>query len=482
MKLRGVSSAALQWAAMVKPAHIAIVGAGFSGSLTAIHLLRLDPDCQITLFDRSGDFGPGLAYSTPSPVHFLNVPAGNMSAFADEPSHFLRWAQARDPSVGTGSFVPRGVYGAYLRELLQVAGERSGGRLRCVQGSPVALQDDHAGLRLTLDRNEHLIADRLVLACGNSEPCAPNVADARILGHPGYIANPWAHKALDNIKPDEPVLILGTGLTMVDVVMSLQARDHAGRIMALSRHGLLPRPHRSPSRPPAHKDAPLQLRTTGDGAWDGSAKHLLQILRQAVRENAGKGTDWRDVITSIRSMTPGIWRRMNERERSRFLFRLRSYWDVVRHRAAPESAAAVADMIAARQLVVRAGRLLDLRSAGAQISAAFRPRGSANVQTQRVSRVINCMGPDSDMRRSQDPLLKSALAAGLISPDVLGLGLEVAEDGRALQNGGLPHERVFVVGPMRRGQAWEATAVPELRVQAAQTATDILKRAATARA
>lgn len=449
---------------------IAIIGSGFSGTLTAVQLARRHAQrlSRIVILDRSGAFGPGLAYATPSPVHYLNVPAGNMSALDDDPAHFLRWAQARDPAVHTGSFVPRGVYGQYLRELLAQASEAHPGLIqtRADAATAVRLQTGDRVL-VSTSSGRPLIVDRVALCVGNCpSPSVPGL-EPDVRHHAGYIANPWAPSAIASILPDEPVLIVGTGLSMMDVAMQLHAQRHAGRIFALSRHGLLSRAHRSPSRPPAHGHPPEALAT-----WDGSARALLRTLRQAVREHAAHSADWRDVIGSLRSITPGLWQRLTEAERARFLSRLRSYWDVIRHRAAPETAAQIADLIASRQLVVRAGRLArvglstDGAGAGRLLEASFVPRGSEIVQTLRVARVINCLGPQTDARRVDDPLLTQLLAQGIACVDQLGLGLEMTDAHALIDARGHPVNQVFAVGPCRRAQHWEATAVPELKKQA----------------
>lgn len=473
----------------MNPAHsgqsvptIVVIGSGFSGTMTTVHLLRSSATARVILIERSGRFGPGLAYSTPSPVHFLNVPAGNMSAFDDDPGHFLDWARRRDPSLTGGSFLPRGWYGEYLQSVL--AAERlrpaNAHRLREITGRALAVESAPDGVTVSVETSGHLErihADRVVLAAGNALPAHPGPSDdaaafSRVLNSPAYIHNPWDAAAMDSIRADEPLLILGTGLTMMDVVMALSARDHTGKILALSRRGLLSRPHRSPSRPPTHRDPPAGLRP--GGTWNGSIRMLVRLLRQAVRESAGRGTDWRDVVSSIRSITPDLWQRLDRTERERFLSRVRPYWDIVRHRAAPETAAAVSDLIASRRLSVRAGRLLRLAAAESGVEATFRPRGSSLPQSIRVARIINCMGPDTDVRRSTDPLLRQLLESGQIVPDVHALGLHTARDGWSIGSDGRPSARLLVAGPMRRSAVWENTAVPELRKEAAAIARSAL--------
>lgn len=474
---------------------IAVIGAGFSGTLTAIHLARLSVQSgtavRVLLFNRTPSFGPGLAYSTDSPVHYLNVPAGNMSAFDDDPGHFLKWAQIHQPvgesstqaPIVSGSFVPRGVYGQYLRELLQTAQREHPGIIETLPVAVASLRTDaQSRVTITTADGRTFSANGAVLALGNALPPNPPHLDPALFRHPGYIASPWKNDAVRAILPDEPVFIVGTGLTMVDVVMQLHTQGHAGRIIALSRHGLLPRAHRSPSRAPAHREPPTDLKVAGK--WNGDTRSLLRIIRQAVRDHAAKGAggaglggDWRDVITSLRPITAHLWRSMPHGERERFLSRLRSFWEVVRHRAAPESAAVIADLIAARQLTVRAGRCTGFGPCASNprlIDAAFRPRGSANVQTLRVARVINCMGPQTDIDRIDDPLVAQMRADGLIARDPFGTGIECADSGAVINARGVPAESIFLIGPSRKSQTWENTAVPELKKQAAQVASAVI--------
>ena len=494
------------------PTTFAIIGAGFSGTLTAIHLARLcakgsdgGKGTRIILLDRSGRFGPGLAYSTDSPVHYLNVPAGNMSAFEDEPGHFLAWAQAHQAArpgafptptppptqpIVTGSFVPRGVYGEYLSELLETAQREQPGMIETIGAGAAAVriaadgESGRSGAEISTTDGRTIRADRVVLAFGNALPAHPPHLSPELCGgaHAGYIASPWNTKAIAQIRPDEPVFIVGTGLTMVDIVMQLHAQGHAGHIIALSRRGLLPRAHRSPSRPPTHRDPPAELKI--GGVWKGDTRSLLRIIRAAVREHAarsagggGVGGDWRDVITSLRPITAHLWKTMSASERERFLVRLRSFWEVVRHRAAPESAAMIADLIAARQLTIRAGRCMGFAANGQNprlIDVRFRPRGSGNVQMMRVGRVINAMGPQTDIEAIDDPLIRQLRTDGLITRDAFGTGIECADSGAVIGAGGEPSTALFAIGPMRKSQTWENTAVPELKKQAAQVAAAVV--------
>lgn len=462
---------------------IAIIGGGFSGTMTALNILRFEHRARpsVVLFERAAaGAGPGLAYGTRSAAHSLNVPAGNMSAWDQDPQHFLSWLQLRYPATTGGSFVPRAWYGDYLREQVEHARARMGAQFEIRQTSVRAVRKRGGGFVVEADGQDPLAVDRVVLALGNfAPPRIPGVAaGSPVLSHVGYLGHPWQNGGapLVDIKPDEPVMLLGTGLTMMDVVMTLHERGHAGRMIALSRHGLLSRPHRSPARPPSHRPPPAALAT-----WDGKARSLVRILRQAVREHAARGghggTDWRDVVASLRPVTGDLWKKLDDRERARFLSRLRSYWEIVRHRAAPETAATVADLIAARQLVVRAGHVQSVRVATDTprlMEVTFRPRHSENPQTVRVARLINCLGPQTDVTRIDDPLVRQLLADGLITADPHGQGIEVNHEGTPIGGDGQPLHGVSLIGPLRKGQSWENTAVPELRKQATDVARRVL--------
>ncbi|MBL8763468.1 MAG: FAD/NAD(P)-binding protein [Phycisphaerae bacterium] len=444
---------------------ITIIGAGFSGTLTAVHLVRARSDIRVTLVERSGRFGPGLAYSTPDPSHLLNVPAGNMSAFDDQPSHFLDWARSADPSIHTGSFVRRSLYGEYIRSVLDAARSAHPDRIRLCHDEALRGRWDNGSWHVELRSGEALTSAALVLALGNTPPQPPPGADVRVFGHAGYVSNPWNVERLRAIDAGASVLLIGAGLTMVDAVLTLRDRGHTGPMTAISRHGVAPRTHRSPSKPPVGRRPPEAL-----DRWDGSALGMLRILRAAVADGAAAGADWREAVNSIRTITPQLWSRMAETERSRFLRRLRSYWEVVRHRAAPEIGALIADLMAARRLKIRPARLESLAPAGAKLEARFRPRGSEQVQRMIVDAAINCLGPDTDLSRSADPLTRQLLDSGIVRTDALRLGLLADPEGRPLGADGRPVPGMIIVGPWRRAQHWEATAVPELRKQTLRAA------------
>ena len=441
---------------------VAIVGAGFTGTLLALHLLRhCPPPTRVVLIERSARFGGGQAYSRGNASHLLNVPAGRMSAFHDRPLDFLEWLRAQPPgSHGTGPstpgcFVSRRSYGAYVRDLLKRELRRPGlgNRLTLVRGEASALTAGADLLELTLDRDRSVRAAIVVLAVGNLAPEPPPLAEPGFYDGALYRPDPWAPGALDGLDPDAPVLLIGTGLTMVDMVVSLLDRGHRGTIHALSRRGLLPQRHASP--PGAAVEPP---------ALPTRLVPLLRAVRLAARRAGPQG--WHGVIDGLRPFTVDLWQALSPQDRLRFLRHLRRWWDVHRHRMAPAVAGRVDEARAGGQLVVHAGwlrELVELDEGGAQ--ATYLARGDGRPQQVRAARVINCAGPGADYERVRHPLLRSLLRDGLVRPDPLRLGLDVTGSCATLGRDGAISRRLFAAGPVTRGAFWEITAVPDIRRQ-----------------
>ena len=447
---------------------IAIIGAGFSGTLLALHLLqRCPPDTRVVLIERNARFGRGPAYASGNASHLLNVPAAKMSAFQQRPLDFLHWLQALPPEesccLGSGpaSFVPRRMFGRYMRHLLNLEMKvpERGDQLVLVRGDVTDITPDGAGLTLTLDRNRTIQAERAVLAIGNFPPAPPPVADPTFYDSPAYKADPWGPDTLEGLDPDLPVLLIGTGLTTIDSVVSLLDQGHRGPITALSRRGLLP--HR-------HAAATPGTAMPQTDAFPTRLNALARSLRQAAARQAASGAGWHAVIDELRPITTELWQAMTFRDRQRFLRHLRPWWDIHRHRIPGIVADRIAAARASGQLRIRAGRIrgyLQEHPCG-PVTVSFRPRFQDRLERVTVGRVINCAGPDADYGRIRDPLVRSLLDRGLVRADPLCLGLDVTAHCALLAQDGSISRRLFAVGPVTKGTFWEMTAVPDIRQQA----------------
>jgi uncharacterized NAD(P)/FAD-binding protein YdhS len=450
---------------------ITVIGAGFSGTLLSLHLLRRCPwTTRVVLIERGGQFGRGQAYATGNASHLLNVPAGRMSAFHDQPDSFLDWLYALPAAARDGidpvpqAFAPRRLYGAYVRDLLKQEWRRERRRLRLIRGEVTEIDRSGPALRLLVDRGREVVSDLAVLAIGNFPPAPPSVADPAFYDTPFYRPDPWSPDALADLDPSSPVLLVGTGLTMVDVVISLLDQGHTGPIHALSRRGLLPRRHGGGPLPAAEAVPELPSR----------AGTLLHFLRRETRRAMAAGASWQPVVDGLRPFTQDVWQAMPQEDRLRFLRHLRPWWEVHRHRMAGPVAERIEAAQASGLLQIRAGRIQDYTmTADDMVQVRFRPRGEAGLAALRVARVINCSGPGADYDRITHPLVRSLLHEGTARPDPLRLGLDVTATCALLNRDGGISRRVFAVGPVTKGAFWEMTAVPDIRRQCEVLATHL---------
>lgn len=412
---------------MSRPTAI-VIGGGFTGAMQAVQLLRAGA-ARVTLIERSGRPGRGVAYGTDRPEHLLNVPAARMSAFPDDPDHFARWF-ARFGGA-PDDFAPRRLYGDYVEEIVAAAPEG----LEIVRGEVVAVEKAGAGERVLLASGETVEADAAILALGNLP--APE--------------SPWAADPAAGLGPEDSVLLIGTGLTAVDVALTLDANGFGGRILALSRRGLKPRAHAAGVAPAEPATATLDSRG-------------VKALR---RQAAAIG--WRAAVDGLRPVTSDIWRAASLEQRSRFLRHLRPWWDVHRHRIAPQIAERIEAMEAEGRLTFAAGRVVGQEDG----LVHWRPRGSDDIQAFAGTRIFNCTGPALDIERAGDPLLDRLLDAGRIRPDPLRIGIDVDAECRVVGNEGTASDSLYAVGPQTRGLWWEIVAVPDIRVQVERLARQI---------
>lgn len=440
---------------------IAIIGAGFTGCLLAVQLLRRSAGAaEVILVERGGPAGRGMAYGTPHPAHLLNVRAANMSAFPDMPEDFQRWAQAH--GAGDDPYLPRRFYGDYVGETLAAAGRDFPGGLTMLADGVTGLDRDEGGVTLRLASGRTERADIVAVCTGNAQPSAP----IPLPEAPGRILVGPEDACLPSILPDETVLILGTGLTMIDIAAGLAAQNHQGPVLALSRRGLLARPHLDV----ANKAAAL----AADAFVGLPALALLRRVRALCREAEAAGGDWRAVIDGLRPFTQRLWRAWDATEAGRFLRHLRPWWDVHRHRVAPAIGNRVGAMMASGQLQVLAGRLLAVEAAEDGLVATLRRRGAQAEERRPACRLVLASGPEADPARTGDPFLRSLLSSGAARPDRLNLGLDVDADGRLIGHDGVPSPRLYALGPPTRGAFWEITAVPDIRRQCAEVAARML--------
>ena len=423
---------------------VAVIGGGFSGTLLTVNLVRHDGPAA-TIFERGPLPGRGLAYATASRVHLLNVRAANMSALPDDPGHFEQWAR-QNCAADRSSFVARADYGRYLDALLGAATAEAPNRLALARDEVLAIVREGAGYRLQLGSGATALARRVVLATGNLPARTPGRIDAATLGE-RYAADPWRADLEAGHDPDAPVALIGSGLTAIDVTLRLVEAGQRAPIVAISRRGLLPRVHGPPEPVPTLAEPPAP-----------EVRAILRHLRQAHRT-----IGWRAAIDQLRPHTQLLWRKMPPAEKRRFLRHARSWWDVHRHRMAPEVAARLEALQALGRFRAVAGRIVAADRTGDKVELVLQRRDGL-AERVTASRLINCTGP-GDILGSDEALVRCLLQSGMARPDPLGMGLDTDADGRVIDRDGRAAPDLFAVGPLTRGSFWEITAVPDIRRQ-----------------
>lgn len=441
---------------------VAIIGGGFSGAAVAWHLLRLRPGLErVVIIEPRAELGRGLAYSAADPSHRINVPATRMSLIPDQPTHFNDWLEASgaldaDPAARRSegrNFPARAVFGTYVAEQLAALGPR----VRHIVAAAEAVEAHGDVYRIRTSEGTAVEADLVVLAVAHAPPSPPTALARALAGHPRFLPDPWKAGALEALRPDDRVLIVGTGLTMADLVATLDRRGHRGEIVALSRRGLRSRGH------PAVQHEPY-----GDFATDPArtAGALVKRIRAAVAEAVAEGKSWHCVLDQVRLQGSTIWNALPLHERARLLRHLRPFWDVHRFRIAPQVEEVLDQKIAAGTLRLRAASLRGVErqgdAEGDAIVVSFRDRRTGTVTRETFDAVLTATGPAHGRVFADNPVLAALERAGLARPDPLRLGIEVTADGRAIGRDGVPTQDLYVAGPLARGTVGELMGLPDV--------------------
>ncbi|MFE6101433.1 FAD/NAD(P)-binding protein [Streptomyces laurentii] len=472
---------------------VAVVGAGAAGALVALQLcgtaVRRRSALDLVLIDPAPEAGRGIAYATTDPRHLLNVPAGHMSCHPDDPGHFLRWLRGHGASEASAAdFVARHRYGSYLADTLGRAIVEAHGTVtvRRLRTRATGLRWRGPTARLELADGGTVDADGVVLATGPNPSSVTGWAAPALRASDRLIVDPWAPGALDPLLAEgrtDDVLLVGTGLTAVDVALRL---GRPGRtVHALSRGGRLPQPHALTPLPAVACPEDLHgLPLTGLRA--GIRRHISQVLRTH--------GDWRPAFDGLRPLTARLWGALSVEERAAFLEQDSSLWNVHRHRMPPATAEAVARMCRMRRLWPYAGRITAVRTGPdtrvgpdarvgrvgrfGPVTVTVALAGDGGTRELSVGWVVNCTGPDPLLRDAADPLWRGLLDTGGAVPGPLGMGV-ATDEGRLRDAGGRAVRPLWTLGAPRRGELWETTAVPEIRVQAEAVATAVLDHLAT---
>jgi uncharacterized NAD(P)/FAD-binding protein YdhS len=454
----------------------AIIGGGFCGMMTALHLAeKAAGPITIHIINEGYPFGRGVAYNTRSNALLLNVPVARMSAFPDQPEDFLNWLAKKEPfsnidrEILGKMYVPRHEYGEYLGHTWKSAQAKlkPGVKINLVNGRAVDVIPNGDAHEIVLANGEKLTASYVVLATGNEKPSDPAIKNTEFFKSPDYFKNSWDERVAKDL-PEGNVLIIGNGLTMVDTTLELLNNGCHGTIYSLSPNGFTILPHRHNglvyTKLREELKEPYELNT------------LFRLFRKHIDFVRQFGLSAEPVVDSIRDISQKIWIGMSIVEKKRFMMHLRHLWGLARHRLPLHIHDHIKDMKRKGKLVVFKGRLRDIVQDGNAIRVEFYNRTEKETQFITVSRVINCTGPLTDITKSPNELLRNLVQKGIIRPDELKLGVDTNLQGAVIDRSGATSESIFTLGGNLRGLLWETTAVPELRVQAEKLAEHILEK------
>ncbi|WP_282397850.1 FAD/NAD(P)-binding protein [Pseudomonas sp. PS01298] len=450
----------------IRNADVLIIGGGLSGTMLAVQLLRLPGQRRILVIEPRAELGRGEAYSAVELGHTLNGNAARMSVDPDNADDLTQWLtdyiaaggwpeSAEQPVPVSELFPPRGLFGVYAQQRLAEAKALSASTVEHVRGEVVDLQVSADSTLLTLDNGQQLRGARAVLATGMFP--AARTPQTESSGVNAAAVDPWDVQAMTQIDPQAPVLIIGSGLTMVDAVVSLEQAGHRGPIEIFSRHGLLPHARR---QPPSWEDFL---------AADHSLRSPLQLLREVRRQcrlALAQGIDWQAPLDTVRAHIGRLWSQASEREKRQFVRHVRPWWESHHHRSPPLSAQLVARLREEGRLRIRAASFKGLEPGGEGVTIRLRPRGEQVIRQVSGAALINSSGIEYDWRRVARPLPRQLLERGLIQPGPLALGIAADASGAVLDAEGNVSQRLFAMGPPLRGMWWESTAVTDVAIQA----------------
>lgn len=445
-------------------ADVAVIGSGFSAVALSLNLVDMLPaTARVCLVGATHKRGRGIAYATNADCLLLNVPAARMSLFADRPNHFVDWLAGNGKPAAGSDFVPRRLYGCYLGDNLDAALKRTANRaaLTLVDAEACSAEAVRSGgLTFLLSDGTQLEADLAALCTGVGTARLPLHADQLPSDvEPFIVHDPWAENWLERLPRNGEILLVGTGLTMIDQCLLLKQRGFRGKIHAVSRHALLPQAHLTQRTDPT---APVLKPGRGE----------VSEMLAALRARADAAPDWRAVMDGLRPVTREIWAGWSPGQQARFLRHAATFWNVHRHRMAPNVAGEIETLQKSGQLRCHKGQLEAVRQVAGRIEARIKTLNGLTLSTDLV---VNCTGFDRCTVKAS-PLMESLAAKSLVRPAPVGPGIDVDESSAVVAACGDGRSSLYAMGPLTAGRYWEITAVPDIRVQALSVAESISTR------
>ena len=442
---------------------VIIIGGGLSGSLLAMQLARSPGGSEVVLIEKNPEFlGRGVAYQYDFTHQPLNVVAGGMSLFPDKPLDFVKWLEANHfrynhliDQVSPEAFIPRKIFGDYVLENLEKIQQEVSERLQIRIDEAISIMDFGKRKTVVFASGNALHADHVILALGNFPPADLFATHNPVQNDPRYFASPWSDRVYSDIKGDEDILLVGSGLTAVDIVLGLIVRKFRGKVTMLSRRGVFPLPHDL-----THQAISITV------PENYSPRKMLLWVRYLMRKNPE--VPWSVIIDGLRPYTQKIWLQWIVSDKQYFLKKIRPYWEIARHRIPSASSERLNNMMEKGQLVLKKGTIEEASVSSNGIEMLYRSESGLNSQV--FQKVINCTGPESNYRKVRFPIIVDLIARGKVKIDELGLGIKCTPEGSIINDQGEVEQGIWCIGPMRKAVLWETTALRELREQSSALA------------
>ncbi len=457
---------------MNKEYDLVIVGGGAAGLILLANTFeKATSPLSIALINTGYPTGKGIAYSTKNSNHLLNVRVSRMSAFASDTNHFTNWilskreySEYHHENLGE-RFVARKIYGEYLEDLYQslLKSENKNIRFDLIIDEVIDIKKTDNEFDIKLKNHESIDGKKVVLCTGNQPPISlPGISNLKSSNK--VFINPWDERAVENINPDQPVFIVGAGLTMVDTVISIIDQGFKNKIIVVSKHGAIPMAH-----PVTRVSVPHPEKAPASDIHE-----IYSELKSKIR-SAIDHTEWHEpVLEAVRPFTQKIWQELPIEQKNRFLRHINHRWAKLRHRLPHEVHDFIQLLIDSNQIELYAGKLEDVQDNGTDLTIRFFDKLTESSSTIKAQRIINCIGPEGDFHKVENPLLKNMLASGMIAKDPLSLGFNATGNGEIINKDGEIVPNLFTIGSGLRGILWESTAIPEIRVQAHEMANKVL--------
>lgn len=437
---------------------IAIIGGGISGSLTVLQIIKQSKKpLTIFWFDTQNKFCKGYAYNTFDEGHLLNVRANNMSVFPDEPSHFVNWLGVHHPKYSSKDFVSRKLFGDYVLHTFESLKD-SNPLITLYQIAEEVKSINKPNDFFEIKTHQNYQAQKIILGFGNFLPAHPRTISKEYISSKNYFQNAFNAQLTNQIQLHDHITIIGSGLTMIDMIVSLSHFNYQGKINVISPHAYIPQ---------AHQENPLpSVDSFIDSKKIYSLSEILSLVNKQLKKAKKDNLNLHSVIDSMRPFLQNIWLNFSLDEKKQFLRHLRHKWGVARHRAPSQSMAIFNKLKSSNQLKLIKGRISDIISLKSGFDIIYSNQLDKQ-QTLQTQLIINCTGPESDYSQLKSTLIQDLIKNQLISPDSIKYGINAQKDGYISNN-------IYTIGPPLKGILWESVAVPEIRVQAQELGAKII--------